>query len=194
MAFFPNILISILTLIVLRIWRRLTYWKSKGVPYATPILLSKKTRGLGQNLHLAHFQQRLYNELRPQGPVGGLIMFLSPSLMVMDLDLIKNILVKDFNSFPNRNAYYNAVDDPLTAHLVNLEGDEWRNLRAKLTPTFTSGKLKLMLPTMLDISDNLVTTLDKEIKNDESVEMKEMLSRFTIDVIGTVAFGLECNR
>jgi cytochrome P450 family 6 len=109
---------------------------------------------------------------------------MNPILMILDLDLIKNIMVKDFNVFPNRKLYFNEKDDPLTAHLVNLEDDEWRSLRTKLTPTFTSGKLKMMLPTILKITENLINTLEKEVVMNESVEIKELLSRYTVDVIG----------
>jgi len=85
-------------------------------------------------------------------------------------------------------------DDPLTAHLINLEDDEWRNLRAKLTPTFTSGKLKSMLPTVIEVANHLITAIDGEIDGTGQLEVKEMMSRFTVDVIGSVAFGIECNR
>lgn len=143
---------------------------------------------------MGRFQKELYDQFKGKSSAGGLIILTNPTLMIVDLDLVKNILIKDFHNFPNRNGYYNEVDDPLTAHLVNLEDDEWRSLRSKLTPTFTSGKLKMMFPTMVAIADNLNSTLEVEIAKTKTVEIKEILSRFTIDVIGTIAFGLDCNR
>lgn len=187
-------LLGLLGLIVAYLWKKLTYWKGRGVPYARPMLFSEKTRGLGKTLHLSDFHLMMYNQFKGKGPVGGITLFTSPILMLLDLDLIKNIMVKDFNTFPNRKGYYNAEDDPLTAHLVNLEDDEWRSLRTKLTPTFTSGKLKMMLPTIIDVTHNLISTLEKEVAKNSSVEIKEFLSRYTVDVIGTTAFGLDCNR
>ena len=189
-----SFLLGILGVIVFYLWNRLTYWHSRGVPHAKPILFSQKTRGIGKSVHVGEIHMELYNQFKGKGPVGGMVMFLNPILMILDLDLIKNIMVKDFNVFPNRKAYFNEKDDPLTAHLVNLEDDEWRSLRTKLTPTFTSGKLKMMLPTILNVTNNLITTMEKAVTGNNSVEIKEFLSRYTIDVIGTAAFGLECNR
>lgn len=189
-----SFLLGILSILIVYTWMKLTYWKRRGVPYATPIMFDEKTRGIGKNLSTGAFLKELYDRFKGQSPAAGLIIFTSPSLLITDLDLVKNILIKDFNNFPNRNGYYNEADDPLSAHLVNLEGEQWRSLRTKLTPTFTSGKLKFMFPTIIDITDNLISTMASEINKSESVEIKELLSRYTVDVIGTVAFGLECNR
>lgn len=65
-------------------------------------------------------------------------------------------------------------------------------MRAKLTPTFTSGKMKFMFHTVSDICDQMIKHLNENGKSVE-VEMKDVLSRFTTDVIGNVAFGLDVN-
>lgn len=63
----------------------------------------------------------------------------------------------------------------------------------KLTPTFTSGKMKMMFPTMLDCGKELAAFLKKPAELEEIVEMKEALSCFTTDTISSCAFGLEIN-
>lgn len=65
-------------------------------------------------------------------------------------------------------------------------------MRAKLTPTFTSGKMKMMFGTVLDICKEMIKHLSENGKSAE-IEMKDILARFTTDVIGNVAFGLDMN-
>lgn len=65
-------------------------------------------------------------------------------------------------------------------------------MRAKLTPTFTSGKMKLMFDTVSSICDEMINFLN-ELEISSETEMKDILARFTTDVIGNVAFGLDMN-
>lgn len=57
-------------------------------------------------------------------------------------------------------------------------------LRAKLTPTFTSGRMKFMFQTIVDVADNFQKCLAGMVEGNENFELRDVLSRFTTDVIG----------
>jgi cytochrome P450 family 6 len=111
--------------------------------------------------------------------------------MPLDLDLIKDILVKDFNTFADRGVYYNEEADPLSAHLFSIEGDKWKFLRKKLNPTFTSGKMKMMYHTITSKGEDLLEAVDRnQLKG--PIDAKKLSILFTSDVIANCGFGLEC--
>lgn len=84
-------------------------------------------------------------------------------------------------------------DDPISAHLFSVDFYRWKVLRAKLTPTFTSGRMKFMFQTVVDVADNFQKCLAGKVDGNENFELKDVLSRFTIDVIGTRVYHFHAN-
>lgn len=118
---------------------------------------------------------------------------LKPAVLALDIEFMKHVLITDFQYFHDRGVFFNEKVDPLAGHIFNLEGARWKKLRAKLTPTFTSGKMKYMFPTMVDVCNDFMTALEKSSTVNHEIEMKDFLGRFTTDIIGSCAFGLNCN-
>ncbi|CAG9827997.1 unnamed protein product [Diabrotica balteata] len=175
---------------------KLTYWKRIGLEQIEPVHLiyGNAKDFITRNSSFGDCHTKLYNNFKSRGlKHGGIYVMLRPTYMPLDLDIIKNILQKDFNNFVNHGFYVNEEVDPLTGHLFALEDDKWRRLRTKLTPTFTSGKMKMMFSTMVACTEGLREILTSYAKLQDAVDMKEVASRFTTDVIGSVAFGIDCN-
>lgn len=66
-------------------------------------------------------------------------------------------------------------------------------MRNKLSPTFTSGKMKMMYGTVLTIAQEMISNLKEVVSTSNKIEMNDIVARFTTDVIGNVAFGLDMN-
>lgn len=86
----------------------------------------------------------------------------------------------------------NEENEPLSGHLFALEDDRWQFLRNKLSPVFTSGKLKLMFHTISKLGDKLIAKVEEKSKI-SSFDLKDVACRFTVDIISSVAFGMESN-
>ncbi|XP_055907558.1 cytochrome P450 6a2-like [Eupeodes corollae] len=169
------------------------YWTRRGIPCDTPHFPYGNLDGFKKTHHIRDIVRANYEKYKHTGPFGGFFFLLRRSVIIYDLDLAKNILIKDFNNFSDRAFFHNERDDPLTGHLFALESQEWRQLRNKLSPSFSSGKMKSMFPTVLSVSEKLKNTFDRHLGKDSIIEVKDLLARYTIDVIGRCAFGLECN-
>jgi cytochrome P450 family 6 len=70
-------------------------------------------------------------------------------------------------------------------------------MRSKLTPVFSSGKLKNMFYLLNECSDNLVKHLEQRLvslDNDNQsaiIDTHDLAMDFTVDVIGSCAFGIQ---
>nr|XP_053654326.1 cytochrome P450 3A41-like [Cherax quadricarinatus] len=173
-------------------WRH-SYWSSRGIP--TPPFLPF----LG-HMHkkLAFFQSRweyfdeVYHKYGGASLCGLYDLFL-PVLMIGDPVLLKGILVKDFDHFVDRQIFRAEEGSITNKMLIRKSGDEWKALRAIMTPTFTSGKIRGMFPLVCNKADTLVSFTLKEAAQKPYIDMKDIFGRFTMDTIASCAFGIECN-
>ena len=162
-----------------------TYWKKRNVPYIEPIFpFGNFIDMVLTRRQIADICADIYNNLEGQ-KFGGTYIFTSPRFFVRDPDLIKDIMVKDFSTFHDRGVYMNEEIEPLSAHLFSLTGMKWRNLRVKLTPTFTSGKMKMMFQRLVECGQELQTFLEKVDEKGDVIEIKDVLARFSTDIISS---------
>lgn len=172
--------------------KKYSYFEENGIPHLKPSLIMGNMTGVGKKFHMIDVLRQIYEECKEKGVICGFYTLISPSIIINDLELIKLITVKEFNTFVDRGVFVNEKDEPMTANLFAITGDKWKFLRNKLSPVFTSGKIKMMYNTISDKGDNLIKAVE-EASTLGSVEMKDISSRFTVDVISSCAFGMESN-
>ena len=85
------------------------------------------------------------------------------------------------------------VLSPAMRHLLHMQGEPWKVMRQKLTPAFTSGKMKMMFYLIEACSNELTKALEPIAEKDGRIVVKDFIARFTTDVIATCAFGLQSN-
>lgn len=101
--------------------------------------------------------------------------------------------LQDFQYFTDRGIVVNEIDDPLNAHLFTETGTRWKNLRVKFTPTFTSGKMKMMFHTLVRCGEYMQEALQESAMKNETLDIKKICASYTVDVIGLCVFGINCN-
>lgn len=65
--------------------------------------------GVGFKMTNSEKYDYYYKKFKGKTQAVGLYHFLSPVLLVLDTELMKNILVRDFASFHGRGLYHNKV-------------------------------------------------------------------------------------
>jgi len=110
---------------------------------------------IGENL------QQIY-EQNSDKPYVGIFSFDKPILLIRDVELVKNILVKDFKYFIDRAISLDEKLDPLLSRtLFVIKGQIWRYWRTNLTPVFTSGNMKKMFYLVDTCGKELADCLEK---------------------------------
>ena len=102
----------------------------------------------------------LYDYVKKYGKVFAVCLGGKPSLVVAEPELLKQILIKDFPNFRNR---FQAAKSPppMDKSLLNAKDNTWKRIRSTLTPTFSAGKMKLMVPLIEKSCDTLVEKLEE---------------------------------
>ncbi|XP_026810291.1 probable cytochrome P450 6a13 [Rhopalosiphum maidis] len=170
-------------------------WEKLNVPYVRPItpLFGNFLNVVVGKYHPLELYNKIYYELAGHR-YGGLFQMRTPYLMIRDPEIINDVLIKDFSTFSNRGIYSDFSVNPLSNNLFFMENPQWKTIRNKLSPAFTSGKLKIMYDQIKECSKLLMENIDKELKeNNNQIEIRDIIGKYSTDVIGTCAFGLKLN-
>ncbi|BES96419.1 Cytochrome P450 [Nesidiocoris tenuis] len=196
-----EIIVIILTIAAGFYWwllNRNKYWVKRNVITRPPLLFygNLKDRVLFKTpFHI--FYRQFYEDFKGHKYVGvyeGRI----PSLMIRDPDLIKNILSKDFDHFVDRSTSRFKKNPQIEFMLIFITGNQWKKLRAAVTPTFTSGKMKGLFSTVEDNAIKMIEHLKAQTEKNsdqilESVDTKDLFGKVALDIIASTAFGVQCN-
>jgi cytochrome P450 family 6 len=128
-AFEQNKMASSLIIIcssLLLIWliqfikKQYSYFSDRGILSPKPIFPLGNFWKVGISTHFIHKINSIYQDFKGKDVLCGFYVFTKPVFLILDPELLKNILVKDFYSFHDRGLYHNEHTDPLSAHLFSV--------------------------------------------------------------------------
>ena len=179
---------------VYRIVKLYSFWSSRGIKGPTPWPL------LGTNIYYL-----FYNKIdientwhKKHGKTFGLYEGSEPVLRTVDNEIIKQVFIKDFSSFVDRDTRF-IFGDNIKRWIFFSKGDHWSNQRVLLTPMFTSARMRNMFGAMLDrvnrFKREIASRLDCGSSNssatlDKSVFSKDELMALALSIIARAFFGL----
>lgn len=105
----------------------------------------------------------------------------SPALLIRDLDIVKDVLVKNVNSFFDNDFVVDPNLDPLLATSPFFTtGDTWKSIRSQVTPIFTVSKLRQVFPLTKHVAGNLVEYIScgPESNNKDGFEAKAVPKKY----------------
>lgn len=169
------------------------YWKKRKVPYLDPSYLFGNYKDA---MLLKKHQTLVARDICvqfPDEPYIGTFFGTAPALIIQDPDLIKKVFSTDFYYFSAREVNDYTHREPITNNIFFIGGDKWKVLRQNLSPLFSSAKIKGMFPIIKGCAEQLDRLLEDETRKSPHLDVKTLLAMYTIDVITSCVFGINCN-
>ncbi|NP_001106226.1 cytochrome P450 Cyp6b29 [Bombyx mori] len=176
-------------LLYLYFTRHFNYWKKRNVPGPKPVpLFGNLMESALRKKNIGIVFKELYENF-PNEKVVGIYRMTTPCLLIRDQDVIKNIMIKDFDVFVDRGVELSKSG--LGANLFHADGDTWRVLRNRFTPLFTSGKLKNMLHLMIERANKYIEHVEMLCDHQPEQDIHTLVQKYTMATIAACAFGLD---
>ncbi|XP_041984761.1 probable cytochrome P450 6a13 [Aricia agestis] len=163
--------------------RNKDYWKQKNIVQEEGVLQTYITR----QCSLGEVYLDIYKKYPNEKYIG--VFLNEPALIVKDLNDVHAVLQGDFQNFFSRGTVQNPRDVLADNVLFIDDYPRWRLIRQKMTPIFTSRKLKNMFYIMDRIACDFIS-------NDNNVQLTNTdsfhaLSVYTTACIAATVFGLD---
>ncbi|KAH7699044.1 cytochrome P450 3A24-like protein [Aphelenchoides avenae] len=118
------------------------------------------------------------------------------NLVSMDLDVMRAVLVKEFVCFEDRPGSKGSKPSldkkSLMRNMLTVKrGDDWRRVRNVITPAFTTGKMRHLVPLLEESATRLCSLIDRHIKDDREIPLKEIMGRISLDMIARCGFAVD---
>ncbi|XP_075978331.1 cytochrome P450 6B5-like [Anticarsia gemmatalis] len=183
-----TVFIFILSFIYFRGKYNQYYWKKRGVAfYNKHITGGPYWQYVVEDRPMFEILKDVYDEHK-NDPAVGLGSFFDNTLFVKDPVNIQHISQLDFNSFYHRGTPINE-DDILANNVLWLNGPKWKIIRQKMTPLFTTAKLKNMYYIVDKSAQDFVEFL-KQNPDRLKGDAFDTLTHFCSAAISAAVFGI----
>ena len=188
------LLLGLFLAFYLYVKKKMTLFEKLGIPHQPgtfPFGSDVMWKMISQKIAFVKMTDVLSEEFPDAKIVGYYGIFGTPSIVVQDLELIKKIMIKDFDHFMDRRPF--SLHPDTNKYMIKMmsiqTGQEWKNNRTMMSPIFTSGKLKQIMPTIHECSDDYLKHLQKIDKSD--LDVKKLMNLCTCEILGRIGCGVK---
>lgn len=147
----------------------ITYWRSSTTEKFTTISMRNKTFSICATIQWKlNPQVSNFYSNHPNVPyVGAYKVLNQPCIVVKDLDIIKDILTTNFESFHDNDFVVNESLDPLISqNPFAASGSNWKVARSNMAPLFTPAKVRFSSKLCVQNSNYVCDSLDQIVVSD----------------------------
>lgn len=164
--------------------RNRSYWKNQNVPSEPFGLLC----GATLKLIFTPVCEMDIGRYKKYGKLFGAFEMGKAVLFVADPAVVKQVLVEDFSSLPNRRTL--TFNDPVLDHMMSMAPVErWRDIRVAATQAFSTSNLRKMDALIEECALVTAEHLKKAASREEDIELRKFFADYTLDLIARCAFA-----
>ncbi|KAF5288517.1 hypothetical protein FQA39_LY15385 [Lamprigera yunnana] len=188
------LLAMIIAIMYYYINQKMNYWKKRNIAYEKSLpFIGNMLQSIMGTCSTTDFFSNIYKKYQNKRYVG-IFDIKGPALLIKDPELIKLVLVKEFDTFfEHKPLVPQHIDSFWCNNIFAITGtEEWRQLRTTLSSLFTGYKMRNMFLVMNEysklFSKNFIQHFDLA-----EVELKDLFSRFANDAVLATSFGIRCD-
>ncbi|XP_011705595.1 PREDICTED: cytochrome P450 6a2-like, partial [Wasmannia auropunctata] len=174
--------------------RNYKFWQKRGVPCLDGALpgFGHMLSVISMKTYFSDFCSKIYNDHKGRSMVG-IYDFTSPSLMILEPELVKTVLQTNYSNFSENTFEIDPKVDPLVSHNpFFLAGEKWLANRKRLTYAFSSMRLKLLLKNVKKVCASYENYINEKLKNKQTeFELKTLFARYAAQVVAAAGFGVD---
>ena len=161
----------------------------KGIPGPKPLPI------LGNILSLRpkSVHKQLLEWSDEYGPIFQVFFFNKPYLVVSDATCIEKVMRERPKKFRRIALLQELINEIGGNGLFSAEGEDWKRQKRIMGRAFSEKQLINFFPKLVQLTKRFEANLLANKQNSKVVEIKNILSRYTIDVTTSFAFGFDGN-
>ena len=130
--------------------------------------------------------QRAYEEDVVKGRFFG-----RSSFILNTPDAIKHVLIDNYENYTRTPTSMRVLRPMLGQGVLIAEGRAWKYQRRTLAPAFTPRAVSMLIPHMVDVTDETITKLKTD--SARPVDLREVMQHMTLEIAGRTmfSFGME---
>ncbi|KAH8401703.1 hypothetical protein KR009_007404 [Drosophila setifemur] len=195
------VVLGLLVLLIIAARYQRDYWRYLNIPHERPkklwpIIRQIMTQSLStDSMKVKHYSE-IYTKFKGSGPFCGFYALLQPRALILDRELIRQIMIKDFWNFNDRGMYCNQKSDPLSGDLYGLRGERWKEMRQKLDPSLEGDRMSWIYGCLYEEAEQLTQTVCNTLMKQphSTLHIQKIMRRYVLSALAKCVFGLDAQQ
>nr|DAB41778.1 TPA_inf: cytochrome P450 CYP332A4 [Danaus plexippus] len=177
--------ILVLSLYLKRVY---SYWKDRGIEYERPFPF---IGGLSFIMRRSFSEYAYDLSVKYPRDYLGIYLGMRPALVVQTPQLARKVFSSEYDNFQDRHLYCHESDPMGSLNIFTVKNPLWKMLRYRLSPMFTSHRLRKITELMNANATELVKKVQRDfVEKKKHVNLKEIFSMYTSDTVAYSVFGI----